>query len=108
MVQIKKEIGEATVTYNVCDHHITLSSDKATIVADGVDKAIITATLFDYKGNPYNYNGTVTFSVDGTTLDIQAVNGKATTTVQATTKSTINVITINKGMGNGEVVVDAV
>jgi hypothetical protein len=57
---------------------IILQSDKKAILPDSVDKAVITARIYNYLDElQSNYSGIVTYSIDGNTVEKRIVNGVA-------------------------------
>ena len=78
--------------------HMTISG-KDWMVANGVDSSLVTVTVFDASGNPVpvatvTFTGTAPWTLSAAT-GVTDASGRVTTTVQPTTKSGTDPITVN-------------
>jgi len=57
--------------------YVSLKSDKPEILPNDIDKATVTAKVFDYLDNPINYSGEISFDVEGELFSLPATDGEA-------------------------------
>lgn len=81
----KEEVVTKTQTAIVETFHdnifnIGLNADKAVIIADGVNTATITATIYNYLEEPQIQNIDIIFELDGQEQIVTAVDGVASIT----------------------------
>lgn len=86
-------------------YRITLSVDKPSIVADGVDMAVVTANVLNWDETPSTYAGEVTLDINGESKVITAVEGIAEAEIIATSVGILNVKSVNDFLSNGEVTI---
>jgi hypothetical protein len=90
--------------------NITLTADKATILADGTDASTITATVNDYLGAAAaTFTDLIVFNVNGVITNVTPTNGVATLQVKSATAGALTVKTENAGyvMNNDSISVTA-
>jgi hypothetical protein len=88
-------------------YHIKVTSNKYSIAADGIDKAIVTATLYDYLDVQQDADTRIIqFDVDGTLVEFEAIAGMANIEVVSLKPGTINIKTVNANIRNGGVVIE--
>ena len=89
-------------------YYITLTADKTTITANGLDQSIITARVYDYLDNPQNvFSQPIVFDVNGQQQNISLTNGIAQITLTSAVAGIFTVKTVNSVMRNGQVEVIA-
>jgi hypothetical protein len=89
-------------------YYITLTADKSTITADGVDKAIVTASISNYDGTAAtDYATGITFDVNGTQQTVIPVNGEASIEFNSSVAGSYVIKTVNDVIRNGEVTIIA-
>lgn len=59
-------------------YHIKLTTDKTTILANGVDTATITARIYNYLNEPQDFEGIeITFELNGEIIVETTIQGEA-------------------------------
>jgi hypothetical protein len=103
-----KLMGTSYSGGNFIGYYITLTVDKSTITADGVDKAVITAKTFNYDDTPAtDYTTGIIFDVNGTQQTVAPVNGEATIEFKSSIAGNFTIKTVNDVIRNGEVTIIA-
>lgn len=89
-------------------YYIILTADKKAILADGVDKAVITATVFNWDDTPATtFTTGIVFGINAVQQTVIPTNGVATTEVKSSIAGNFTVKTVNDIMRNGEVIISA-
>lgn len=89
-------------------YYITLTADKKAILANGIDKAVITATVFNWDDTPATaFTTGIVFDVNGVQQAIIPTNGVATSEVKSSVAGTFTIKTVNNVMRNSEVIISA-
>jgi hypothetical protein len=100
-------------TFNDRLFHIKLSTDKQTILADGIDTAIITAKIYNYLDEPQTTATTVTIHIKGDGVDvditdtIETVNGELSFDFNTATYGEFTITASVPNYRGGEVVINA-
>jgi hypothetical protein len=88
--------------------HIKLTTDKSLILADGIDIAMITATLYNYLDEEQTtWSGDIVFDLDGVTQTVATTNGVASITFNTSVTGEYIFKTALDGIRNGEIKVVA-
>jgi hypothetical protein len=89
-------------------YHTKLTTDKPSILADGVDTATITATVYNYLDEQQaTWTGDIIFELDGVTQTVPTTNGVASITFNTSVAGEYTIKTVVGGFRNGEVKVGA-
>lgn len=88
--------------YKEPEKHIKLTSDKNELIANGIDKAIVTAKVFNYE-NVYqvSFDESISFEILGEKIEVFAKNGQAQIEIVAETTGAIKVTAGAGGIGEG-------
>jgi hypothetical protein len=90
------------------EYHTKLTTDKTSILADGVDTATITATVYNYLDEQQStWTGDIVFELDGVTQKAATTNGVASITFNTTVNGKYIFKTVVGVIRNGEVVINA-
>lgn len=88
--------------------HIRLSSDKQTILPNGIDKAVVTAKLYNYEGlYQVGSNQSVTFSIDGAEQTMSLIDGQAYVEITSDVVGELVIRCDAPSVRGGEVVIHA-
>ena len=89
-------------------YYITLRADKSTIIADGADKTVITARIYNYDDTSATDFATgIIFDVNGTQQIIVPTNGEAAIEFKSSVAGSYIIKTANDVMSNSEVTIIA-
>lgn len=92
-VKTKKQTAIVKMHYDFV-YHTRLSHENGKVIAE----------VYDWQGNPSDdYDGTIIFEFEGQTIDVQAIDGKATIDFDVEEAGEYTVRTVNQYMRNGEV-----
>lgn len=88
-------------------YRIELTADKSEVIADGVEEALITATVYNWDGAiAESYAGEITFEVSGIQVGEPVVNGVASIPFSSAEAGTYTIQTVNSDaelLSNGRV-----
>jgi hypothetical protein len=85
-------------------NHTKLTTDKSSILADGIDTATITATVYNYLDEQQTgWTGDIVFDLDGATQTVSTTNGVASITFNTSVAGEYMIKTVVDGFRNGEV-----
>lgn len=87
--------------------HVQLTVDKPSIKPDGIDKAIVTAKVFNYLGELQAENRAIVFDVEGVQTIIDTAAGVASIEVTSEVAGEIDIMTDCPNMRNAGVFVNA-
>jgi hypothetical protein len=99
--------GGTVITEYVSRYRVELASDRTSITANGVDKAVITARVYDYAGAFQAGDREIVFDIEGSISLVMTVAGVATLELTSGVVGEIDVKTDMPGMQNGAVVIHA-
>ncbi len=109
--QVLEEKEPNIWTHFDSEHHIKLTTDKTTLLADGVDTATITAKIYDYLDVAQNHAITLIVSIKGEDTDItdtvDTVNGEATLEFNTLTLGQFTITVNYEGYRGEEVIINA-
>jgi hypothetical protein len=103
---ITTETQSATEEREIKKYHTKLTTDKTSILADGIDTATITATVYNYLGElQTTFTDPIIFEYDGQQISVTPVNGVASIDFTSKVAGEYVVRTVNSNIRNGEVII---